>query len=193
MFKRLLVLLLTLCLFLSASALADNAIALPRTHVYEDIFSINYPDDWRVHQIGMESTATDKECGLLYSPEDTGLNMEIFVFYVDSMADANVTQMSSDELTAYALETIELEKALQFSFADFVVTHSAPSIIFLVCNGADEQGQLFIAETVLDGWITRIYGYAYTDGTYTACRDLTSEDYALFKAIVESYTPLNLE
>ena len=188
MIKRILSLFIALLLTFSCAAAEDYN--LSGLHLYGMDFTINYPWDWSVDVDDSENTGTDQYCGLLYSPTDTGLNVEIYKYYLEGWADYTMLNTTSDELASYIDLYTETGSDYQYSYVDTIYT-GRDGIPFLIFSAYDEYGHMYVAETMMDGWFITLYGYAYIDGTYTNCRNLFSTDLDLFKAIVQTYHPLS--
>lgn len=191
MIRRILAI-LTFLLLLSAAALADNPVVLEGVFTYGTDFAIRYPIDWDIIPDESGDTETDKNCGLLASPEDTGLNVEIYLSALEGLEEYTLLDMDAASLSEFADSLIENTASLHYVYHDTIYT-TANGVPFLVFDAADEYGPMFVAETILDGWMTTIIGYAYTDGTFTTCRKLTDDDYNLFTTMVESYALMSME
>ena len=191
MFKRFVSLLVS-ALLLASFAAAEDAFDLTGVHIYGTDFAINYPSDWGVSTDDSENTPDDLYCGMLFSPDDTGLNVEIYKYYLEDWADYTMLGMDSDGIAGFHDMFMEMfGETLQYQPIGTLYT-TRDGIPFLIYNAADEYGPMYVAESMLDGWFITLYGYGYTDDSYTLCRDLTADDLALFNAIVKTYAPMSL-
>ena len=167
----------------------SDGLALTNTHLYGDFFAIQYPASWSVGPDSSSDTEDYRYGGLLYSPEDTGFNVDIHLYNGGSewegfsLADQDMSVTEAfDEM---CIETT----SYNYVTREYVYTTSM-GIPFVIYDAEDQYGPMFAAETVVDGWFVTIYGFAYDDGTFTDCRPLTDEDYRLFIDIVNTYTPI---
>lgn len=184
---RILIALLTLALMLPC-AIAEEP-RLEGIYTYGDRFAIRYPSEWDVLTDEADNTDTDIFAGMLYSLEDTGLNVEVWMYYYADWYDVNLMTLSAEEVKAYADMLLETTAGLDPELRGIVYT-THDGIPFVITRETDDLGPMFLADTMLDGWNVLIYGYAYTDETYSVARPLTEADYELFQAIVESFAPL---
>lgn len=184
---RILIVLLTLSLMLPC-AIAEETL-LDGVYTYGDRFAISYPGAWEVMTDEEENTETDIFAGMLYATEDTGLNVEIYMYYYEDWSDVNLMTLSAEEVKNYAQMLLDTTTGQDPELKGIVYT-TRDGIPFVITHEIDDLGPMFLADTMLDGWNVLIFGYAYTDDTYTAARPLTEADYELFQSIVESYAPL---
>lgn len=205
MIKRIIALLLTV-LLLTSAALADgvfggldlfgifgnkssDSLALTNTHIYGDFFAINYPASWSVGPDASQDTEEYRYGGLLYSPEDTGFNVDIHLYHAADWDDFSLADQDMATIEAFDEMTVETAPNLHYVRREYIYTPGM-GIPFIIYDAQDEYGPMFAAETIVNGWFVTIYGFAYTDGTFTTCRELTDDDYALFIDIVNTYTPV---
>ena len=184
---RILTILLTLALLIPC-ALAEDTL-LDGFYTYGSRFAISYPGAWEVETDEASNTEEEIFAGMLYSPEDTGLNVEIYLYHYADWSDVNLMTMSAESVKAYGDMLLEDHQAYTPELCGYAYT-TRDGIPFVILYETDDLGPVFVADTMLDGWNVVIYGYAYTDGTYSAARPLTDADYALFQSIIESYAPL---
>ena len=182
--RRILIALLTLSLMLPSAIAAETK--LDGIYNYGDRFIISYPGDWDVLVDEEYNTETEIFAGMLYSLEDTGLNVEIYMYYYADWWDVNLMNMAAEEVKAYGEMLLETNQLYSPELRGYVYT-TRDGIPFVITHEIDDLGPMFLADTMLDGWNVLIYGYAYTDDTYSVGRELTDADYELFKSIVESY------
>ena len=191
MFKRLAAL-FAAALLLISFAVAEDTFGLTGVHIYGTDFAINYPPAWGVSTDDSENTPDDLYCGMLFSPDDTGLNVEIYKYYLADWADYTMLDMDTEGIAGFHDMLMAMYgETMQYQPLDTLYT-TRDGIPFLTYNAADEYGPMFVAESMLDGWFITIYGYGYADASYTLCRTLTDDDLALFNAIVQTYAPMNI-
>jgi len=182
--KKFLALILALVLALSCcTALAD-------TFTYEDLFSVEFPDDWG-YQAGEE---TEEEnywyVGFFGGPGDTDLNFDVRIYYEEDYADFRLFDLAIEdaEFSEYAdmLEQWYVKKNVEYSGVIYTTENNIP---FVVLQGSDDYGPLILADTMSNGYEFLFQFYAYADSNYDTCRELTEEDIILIRQILGSFGP----
>lgn len=178
--------LFTLPAFAAAEVLADDDTAL---FTCEGVFTLTCPVFWEF--VPSEKVTDDAHCipiGILTDPAPTGLVLDMYMVFFEHLASFNLFEADEEALEKYIGDTLADYEPVNGVFRETVRVMD-DALPFAVFDLVDEYGPCIRAETMASGWGIFFDLYAYADGTYSACRPLTDEEYALFIQVLESFLP----
>ncbi len=155
-------------------------------------FAISYPDEgYYVSEknAGYIEESSSWNCGSVYADADTGLNWTIRLYReqdYDSFNLADHDPQTDSEFAGYCEKVEEWFSSRNLKTAG-VCYCEEDGVAFAVFTGSDDYGPLLIADTMVNGWEVNIEFYAYTDGQFETCRDLTDEDFGIIGEVLGSF------
>ena len=177
---------LILCVFpaFAETAAKDSSTAL---FTYENVFTLNCPVFWEF--VPYESSAATEyyiPIGILTDPAPDGLVMDMYTVFFRHLADFNLSEADEEAFQKYINDSLADYEPLNGIFRETVFAMDG-TIPFAVFDLVDEYGPFIRAETMFSGKGIFFDLYAYADESYSVCRPLTEDDYAIFIQILESY------
>ena len=172
-------------------ALAESAIEEADTALftYEGVFTLNCPIHWEFIPSEPEDIrAYYVPIGILTDPSPTGLVLGMYMMFFEHLKDFNLFEADEEALQKYIADTLADYEPINGIFRETVYAME-DTIPFVIFDTADEYGPCLRAETMFSGWGIFLDLYAYTDESYSACREITEEEYAQFIQILESFLP----
>ena len=181
MTRRICILLLAL-LLLSGTALAS-------TLTVPDVLTLTYPDGWEDYGADDRDDVKDEyyNLGFICGPGDTDLNLSIDLYYFPEFADLRLFELDDQAAQDYAGMLMEDYENASLLEIRRVGAHEIP---FVILQTEDSYGPCYMAETLTNGWDLCITGYAFSDESYDAARELTDDDLETFLGIVDSSVPI---
>ena len=177
-----------ICILLAALLLLSGA-ALAATLKVPDVLTLTYPDGWEDYGPDDRDDVENEyyNLGFICGPGDSDLNVSIDLYYFPEFADLRLFELDDQAAQDYAGMLMEDYENASLLEIRRVGKHEIP---FVILQTEDAYGPCYIAETLTNGWDLCITGYAFSDESYDAARELTDDDLETFLGIVDSIVPI---
>ena len=177
-----------ICIALIALLLLTGT-AFAATLTIPDILTLEYPDNWDNYGPDDEDDEENVyyNLGFVCGTGARDLNVSIDLYYFPEYADLRLFELEEPDIMDFTDRLMEDYTDPRFMEIRWVGAHRIP---FVIMEATDSYGPYYIAETLTNGWDLCITGYAFSDESYDAARELTDDDLETFLAIVDSIVPI---